>query len=196
MSETLPKNARTHGILRNRQNSRGIHRYEEPIISGSKGSGTIFFGGCNLRCCFCQNSDISHVAAGEEYSPERLAELMVKLAKTGVHNINLVTAAHIRPLIATALTMAKPLLTIPVVYNSSGYEGDISDLDGCAVLKSSRLSRSSKTHYTANGAKSKRNDYRGRLNKKGSHNTPSGAPHQKRRVDSHTYVHKRKFSLY
>ena len=108
----------------------GIHRYEEPIISGSKGSGTIFFGGCNLRCCFCQNSDISHVAAGEEYSPERLAELMVKLAKTGVHNINLVTAAHIRPLIATALTMVKPLLTIPVVYNSSGYEGDISDLDG------------------------------------------------------------------
>lgn len=108
----------------------GVHKYEEPIISGTNGSGTIFFSGCNLKCCYCQNVKISHSDIGEVYSPERLAELMSDLAKTGVHNINLVTAAHIRPLVAAALKMAKPFLNIPVVYNSSGYEGDISDLEG------------------------------------------------------------------
>ena len=106
------------------------HFYEEPFISGEKGSGAIFFSGCNLRCCYCQNMPISHGGKGEHYSTERLAEEILALQSDGVHNINLVTAAHIKTEVAEVLKAVKPHLNIPVVYNSSGYEGDLSMLDG------------------------------------------------------------------
>lgn len=106
------------------------HYYEEPIISGTNGSGAVFFSGCNLRCCFCQNMAISHGYVGERFSPERLATELVSLSRSGVHNVNLVTAAHIVPEVACALQMAKSELSVPVVYNSSGYEGDIGALKG------------------------------------------------------------------
>lgn len=106
------------------------HYYEEPIISGTNGSGAIFFSGCNLRCCYCQNMPISHGLKGEYYTQEQLAEEIIKLQKSGVHNINLVTAAHLTTEVARILKMVKPQLNIPVVYNSSGYEGDLEVLNG------------------------------------------------------------------
>lgn len=96
------------------------HFGEEPCISGDKGSGTVFFSGCNLRCVFCQNRDISRGSAGKPVTIERLRDIFLELQDEGVHNINLVTAAHfIRP-VTEALEGAK--LKIPVVWNSSGYE--------------------------------------------------------------------------
>jgi len=106
------------------------HYYEEPCISGKNGSGAIFFSGCNLRCCFCQNRPISHGLKGEYYTEERLAAEILSLQESGVHNINLVTPSHIVPWLAGVLRAVKPQLHIPVVYNSSGYEGDITILDG------------------------------------------------------------------
>ncbi len=100
-----------------------LHPYEEPPISGTRGSGTVFFCGCSLGCVFCQNKDISRGAVrGTEYTPEQLAVKMLELEAMGAHNINLVTAAHFAPQVAQALAIAKRSLKIPVVYNSSGYE--------------------------------------------------------------------------
>lgn len=98
------------------------HRWEEPCISGDKGSGTVFFAGCNLHCRFCQNYDISVIPHGVHLSPERLADLFLYVQSTGVANINLVTPTHFADKIATALKYAKPYLRIPVVYNTSSYE--------------------------------------------------------------------------
>lgn len=96
------------------------HFGEEPCISGERGSGTVFFSGCNLRCVFCQNRDISRSSVGKPVTVERLRDIFLELQDEGVHNINLVTAAHfIRP-VTEALEGAK--LSIPVVWNSSGYE--------------------------------------------------------------------------
>lgn len=106
------------------------HFFEEPCISGTNGSGAIFFSGCNLRCCYCQNMPISHGGKGEEFSPQMLYDAILELQKDGVHNINLVTAAPVLPSVAEVLGAVKPHLHIPVVYNSSGYEGDISPLNG------------------------------------------------------------------
>lgn len=106
------------------------HFFEEPIISGKNGSGAVFFSGCNLRCCFCQNMAISHGKVGKSYSSSELADELMRLSESGVHNINLVTAAHIVPEVARALESIKDKLTVPVVYNSSGYEGDLSALNG------------------------------------------------------------------
>ncbi|MCH5164583.1 MAG: radical SAM protein [Clostridiales bacterium] len=106
------------------------HYYEEPVISGANGSGAIFFSGCNLKCCFCQNMPISHGLKGEVYSVERLAEEIFKLQREGVHNINIVTASHLIAEVSEVLKIVKPNLTIPVVYNSSGYEGDLKPLSG------------------------------------------------------------------
>ncbi len=100
-----------------------LHPYEEPPISGTRGSGTVFFCGCSLGCVFCQNKDISRgTPIGTEYSPAKLAEKMLELEHMGAHNINLVTAAHFVPEVAQTLKIAKKTLKIPVVYNSSGYE--------------------------------------------------------------------------
>lgn len=100
-----------------------LHYWEEPIISGETGSGTIFFSGCNLKCIFCQNYKISSENIGKEISVERLKEICLELQNMGANNINLVTGTHFLPLIKEALTLAKKEgLTIPIVYNTSSYE--------------------------------------------------------------------------
>ena len=98
------------------------HMWEEPPISGTKGSGTVFFAGCNLRCRFCQNFDITVKPHGVGVSVNRLADLFLHLCDTGVANINLVTAAQFADKVAAALNLCKHRLTIPVVYNTSSYE--------------------------------------------------------------------------
>ena len=100
-----------------------FHHYEEPIISGTekdKGSGAIFFTGCNLKCVFCQNEPISHLGKGESITVNNLVEIIKKLEKDGALNINLVTPTHFSIQIIQALKIYKP--KIPVVWNSSGYE--------------------------------------------------------------------------
>lgn len=100
-----------------------LHMWEEPCISGSEGSGTVFFSGCNLGCIFCQNYDIAHRRSGTTISTGRLSEIFLELQAKKANNINLVTPTHFVPQIIEALTMAKENgLTIPIVYNSSGYE--------------------------------------------------------------------------
>ncbi|MBE6595968.1 MAG: radical SAM protein [Ruminococcaceae bacterium] len=98
------------------------HHFEEPPISGTRGSGTVFFAGCSLGCIFCQNQEISRGVAGKPMSEEALADAILALADTGVHNINLVTGTHYTDAIARVLRTVKPHLRIPVVWNSSGYE--------------------------------------------------------------------------
>lgn len=99
------------------------HYYEEPPISGKNGSGAIFFSGCNMKCIFCQNYNISTNNFGKEINIKQLAEKMIKLQKDGAENINLVTPTHFVPQIKKALIMAKEMgLIIPIVYNTSGYE--------------------------------------------------------------------------
>ncbi|GFI60878.1 hypothetical protein IMSAG049_00027 [Clostridiales bacterium] len=100
-----------------------VHMLEEPPISGSNGSGTIFFTGCSLKCVFCQNHGISAENHGKRISVERLSEIMLERQALGVHNINLVTATHYVPSVIKAVEIAKGNgLTVPIVYNSGGYE--------------------------------------------------------------------------
>lgn len=100
-----------------------LHHWEEPCISGTKGSGTVFFSNCSLKCCYCQNYKISHEGLGKAISSERLAEIFLELQQKGAHNINLVTATQWLPWILPALQLAKQQgLNLPIVYNSSGYE--------------------------------------------------------------------------
>ena len=100
-----------------------LHMWEEPLISGDNGSGTIFFTNCNLRCIFCQNDNISHEGYGRVVSLDRLKEIMLDLQDKGAHNINLVTPTHYVPHIAYILHKIKDKeLKIPVVYNTSSYE--------------------------------------------------------------------------
>ena len=96
-----------------------LHPYEEPPISHKNGSGTVFFGGCSLRCAFCQNYELSRALRGKEISPARLAEIFRELEEMGADNINLVTPDHVSDLVAEALALYKP--RVPVVYNSGGY---------------------------------------------------------------------------
>lgn len=99
------------------------HHGEEPVISGMRGSGTIFFSYCNLSCCFCQNYQISQQGLGADSTIEELAQAMIGLQKQGCHNINLVSPSHYLPFIVLALDLAATRgLHIPVVYNSNGYE--------------------------------------------------------------------------
>ena len=101
-----------------------LHLWEEPPISGTRGSGTVFFSHCSLGCVFCQNRQISRRdAAGREITIPALANTFLSLQKQGAHNINLVTGAHYVPQIIEALRLARGQgLSIPIVYNSSGYE--------------------------------------------------------------------------
>lgn len=100
-----------------------LHFWEEPCISGENGSGTVFFSGCNLRCVYCQNHEISRMDAKKEITVERLAEIFLELQEKGALNINLVTPTHYIPHIIRALDLAKEQgLLLPVVYNTSGYE--------------------------------------------------------------------------
>ncbi len=97
-----------------------LHRYEEPIISGTRGSGAIFFSGCNLRCVFCQNYPISQGGKGKECTVDELINIFKHFEKIGAHNINLVSPTQFAYQIATALKIYKP--KIPIVWNSNGYE--------------------------------------------------------------------------
>ncbi len=109
------------------------HMYEEPCISGTNGSGTIFFSNCNLSCKFCQNYEISQLGKGHEITIEELASIMIKQQEAGVHNINLVTPTMYAYQIIEAIKIArKNGLNIPIIYNSNGYENveTIKDLKG------------------------------------------------------------------
>lgn len=97
-----------------------LHFWEEPCISGQNGSGTVFFSGCNLKCVFCQNHEISHENKGVEISDERLIGLFENLIEQGANNINLVNPTHYAERLADVLSKWKS--PVPVVYNSSGYE--------------------------------------------------------------------------
>lgn len=98
------------------------HFWEEPCISGDKGSGTVFFCGCSLKCVFCQNFEISQGQTGYEITIRELADIFLKLQEKGVHNINLVNPTHFAPQILDALDMVKGNINIPIVYNCGGYE--------------------------------------------------------------------------
>lgn len=96
------------------------HMWEEPCISGERGSGTVFFSGCNMKCSYCQNSAISRASVGRELTVEQLAAEFKQLESSGVHNINLVTPTHYMPQICAAIDLSG--VTLPFVYNTSGYE--------------------------------------------------------------------------
>ncbi len=99
------------------------HFGEERPISGTRGSGTVFFSSCNLACVFCQNADISHSTQGERVSPRVLAEVMLRLQDLGCHNINVVTPTHVAHAVAAAVADAAACgLAIPLVYNCGGFE--------------------------------------------------------------------------
>lgn len=99
-----------------------LHFGEEPVISGTKGSGAVFFSGCNMGCVFCQNYKISGTGKGKDVSVGELGEIFLNLQEKGAHNINLVTGTHFVPQIVTALERVKSKLNIPVVFNCGGYE--------------------------------------------------------------------------
>ena len=129
-----------------------LHMWEEPCISGTRGSGAVFFSGCNLKCIFCQNHEISHGGRGKEITVAELAGIVLSLRDKGAHNINLVTPTHFIPSILEALAAARgttggnnacmtadidrgphPGLDIPVVYNTNAYES----LDSLKLLEGS-----------------------------------------------------------
>ncbi len=97
-----------------------LHPFEEPCISFKKGSGTIFFCGCNLRCVFCQNYEVSRARRGRDVTPRELADIFRELENAGADNISLVTPSHVVPYLIAAFELYRP--KIPVVYNSGGYE--------------------------------------------------------------------------
>lgn len=100
-----------------------LHAWEEPIISGTRGSGTIFFSGCSLGCIYCQNKEISRGGFGKTVSTERLSEIMLELEMRGAHNINFVTPTHFAPSVVSAVAMARSQgMKIPTVYNTGSYE--------------------------------------------------------------------------
>jgi len=112
---------RTNG--RARVSSFGPHLGEENPLRGQRGSGTIFFSRCNLKCQYCQNADISQSDCGEELEPEQIAEIMLELQAYGCHNINFVSPTHVVPPIISALTIAAQAgLRLPLVYNTGGYD--------------------------------------------------------------------------
>ena len=100
-----------------------LHHWEEPPISGTRGSGTIFFSGCSLGCVYCQNREISRGESGIAITTERLTDIMLELCEQGAHNINLVTPTHYAPTIAAAIDEARERgLSVPIVYNTSSYD--------------------------------------------------------------------------
>ena len=110
-----------------------LHMWEEPPISGTRGSGTVFFAGCSLGCIYCQNSTISRASYGKTVGIDRLSEIMLELEGQGAHNINFVTPTHYAPSIIAATKIARENgLTVPIVYNTSSYDTEetIRSLDG------------------------------------------------------------------
>ena len=109
-----------------------LHMYEEPCISGTNGSGTVFFSNCNLNCIYCQNYEISQMGKGKEISVQELAKIFIKQQEKGAHNINLVTPTMYVYQIIDAIKIAKNMgLKIPIIYNSNGYE----NIDTIKMLK-------------------------------------------------------------
>lgn len=108
------------------------HVWEEPCISGTRGSGALFFSGCALRCRYCQNYEISFCRKGSDVTPDRLFDIMTALKEQGVHNFNFVTADHYVPQLVPVLEKAKATFDLPIVWNCSGYESPamLSMLDG------------------------------------------------------------------
>jgi putative pyruvate formate lyase activating enzyme len=100
-----------------------LHHWEEPVISGERGSGTIFFSGCTMRCVYCQNYRISQEGRGTDRTVAEVAGMMLDLQERGAHNVNLVTASHFTPQAAEAIALARDRgLAVPVVWNSNAYE--------------------------------------------------------------------------
>lgn len=135
--------------LRPKIASANVHRGEEPPISGTKGSGTIFLSGCSLSCVFCQNFPISQFRNGEEITTRELATRMLKLQRQSVHNINFVTPTHYLPQILAALWLAIPDgFTLPIVWNTSGYEkiNALELLDGIISVYLPDMKYSENTH--------------------------------------------------
>lgn len=100
-----------------------LHMWEEPVISGTRGSGTVFFCGCSLGCIYCQNGEISRGNSGIAVSTERLAEILTELEEKGAHNINFVTPTHFAPSVVTAVAEARERgLSVPIVYNTGSYD--------------------------------------------------------------------------
>lgn len=100
-----------------------LHFWEEPIISGERGSGTIFFSGCSLGCVYCQNREISRKSVGKAVTEDELAEIMLDLQNDGAHNINFVTPTHFAPSVISSVSIAKAKgLKLPIVYNTGSYE--------------------------------------------------------------------------
>ena len=97
-----------------------LHPFEEPVISGTKGSGTVFFCGCSLKCRFCQNFELSRSERGKPVTARELSDIFKELENSGAHNINLVTPTHFLPEIAEAVKIRRP--NVPIVYNTHGYE--------------------------------------------------------------------------
>lgn len=133
----INRNSKTFGFCMAGNNVKlakaSLHNWEEPCISGTNGSGTVFFSNCNLRCVFCQNHEISQEGHGKEVSIDRLSEIFLEQQTKGAHNINLVTPTHYVPQIIEAIKAAKNSgLAIPIIYNSNGYENveTIQSLDG------------------------------------------------------------------
>jgi putative pyruvate formate lyase activating enzyme len=113
--------------------SYGPHMGEEDPLRGTRGSGTIFFAGCNLNCTYCQNYDISQRARGREVEPEEIAAMMIDLQERGCHNVNLVSPSHVvAPILAALLVAAQAGLRLPLVYNTGGYDAQdtLTLLDG------------------------------------------------------------------
>lgn len=111
-----------------------LHYWEEPCISGERGSGTVFFSGCSMGCVYCQNRNIAKGLAGKTITVDRLAEIFLELMDQGAENINLVTPSHYVPQIKEAVSLARGKgLTLPIVYNCSGYEKleTLKLLEGC-----------------------------------------------------------------
>lgn len=117
---------RTHGLcgggIHLRAARAALHFWEEPCLTGTRGSGTVFFSGCTLQCCYCQNYRISAENFGKELTASQLSDIFLRLQDQGAHNINLVTPTHYLPWILQALELAKPQLYLPIVYNTGGYE--------------------------------------------------------------------------
>ena len=100
-----------------------LHYWEEPIISGTRGSGTVFFSGCSLGCVYCQNRDISRASVGKAVTTKELADIMLDLEEQGAHNINFVTPTHYAPSVVESVKLARETgLTIPIVYNTGSYD--------------------------------------------------------------------------
>ena len=100
-----------------------LHLWEEPIISGTSGSGTVFFSGCSLGCVFCQNRDIADGPVGKALPDSRIADIMLELEAQGAHNINFVTPTHFAPTVVSSVRLARERgMTLPIVYNTSSYD--------------------------------------------------------------------------